>query len=60
MGFYKKGYYENKRSTQDHTARFGPSFLGADPWSSVMLGAAPVSIAGPGISERIASTVCAK
>ena len=20
-------------STQDHTARFGPSFLGADPWT---------------------------
>jgi len=27
-----------------------PSSLGADPWSSVMLGAAPVNIAGPGIS----------
>jgi len=22
-----------QRSTQDHTAHFGPSFLGADPWS---------------------------
>ena len=27
-----------------------PSSLGADPWSSVMLGAAPVNIARPGIS----------
>jgi hypothetical protein len=38
-------------STQDHTARFGPSFLGADPWSKDCI----CRSLGPEISQRAAA-----